>query len=312
MSGTPWREIRAEFSPWPVDISPIIDLYLSYGIENTSEVDGWISGCLPDVAGAEATSKQLSVALTAAGAQSVEVRTFEEENWDQLWRHHFKPRRVGHRLVIRPTWEDFAAGPDDLVLELDPGQAFGTGDHATTRLCLELLESAAPAGKQVADVGCGSGILAIAAKRLGAARVRAADIDPIAVEVARENAARNHVDIELSVGAGFAPVATEQTGTPGEWGEDELRLSQTGIPAVDVQVTEPQITFDIVLSNIISLVLMRIAADAYAAVRPGGDWIISGVIESNWPDVRERAESVGFRLVEMRQEDDWVGARFTK
>ncbi|MDX2064816.1 MAG: 50S ribosomal protein L11 methyltransferase [Fimbriimonadaceae bacterium] len=312
MSGAHWREIRAHFFPWPVDISPFIDLYLTYGIENTSEADGWLSGCLPEVAGSAELAAQLATALREHGATEVEIRTFEEENWDQIWKHHFKPRRVGERLVIRPTWEAFAASPNDLVIELDPGQAFGTGDHATTRLCLELLESANPAGKQIADVGCGSGILAIAAKLLGAARVRAADIDPIAVEVARENAARNGVEIEFAVGGGFAPVATDAHGTPGEWGEDELRLSETGIPAVDIQVSEPTVTFDLVLSNIISLVLMRIAADAYAAVRPGGDWIVSGVIESNWPDVRERAESVGFRLVEQRQEDDWIGARFTK
>jgi ribosomal protein L11 methyltransferase len=135
--------------------------------------------------------------------------------------------------------------------------------------------------KLVADVGCGSGVLSIAAKMLGAGQVDAVDIDPIAVQVARQNAALNGVEIEAVTGEGF-----------------------TALPASR--------RYDLILSNIISATLIRVAPEAFERIRPGGCWIVSGIMEANWPDVRSAAEGLGFRVAESRSEDGWVAARFER
>lgn len=214
------------------------------------------------------------------GARSVAITEVPEQDWSEIWKIHFKPRRVGKRFVIRPTWEPYHVGRDDIEIVLDPGQAFGTGDHQTTRLCLRLLEWQAPlAGKSLADVGCGSGVLAIGAAKMGAHPIVATDLDPLSVEITRENMRLNDVEFETGVAAGFDAV------------------------------TEP---VDIAVSNIISATLIRLATDAAQKVKPGGTWIVSGVIAGNWPDVLRAAESVGFELVRLEQEDDWIGAVFRR
>jgi len=307
-----WIEVKAKLEPWPEDTSPVIELFLQSGIENTIETKPWISGCLPLVPGASDTAYGLASALKEAGAVETQVLEFEEQNWDEVWKQYFKPRRIGERFVVTPSWEPYEPLPDDLVITLDPGQAFGTGDHPTTRLCLELLSLVPVEGLDVADVGCGSGILAVGAKLLGAAKVYASDIDATAVSVARENADRNNVSIEFFVGGGFDPVVHGEDGAPGDWGEDELILTDADRGTIPSELPAAARQFEVVLSNIISMILIRLSPEAYAAVKPGGYWIVSGIIEQNWPDVQSAAEAVGFTLVEMRQEDDWVGACFRK
>jgi ribosomal protein L11 methyltransferase len=164
-----------------------------------------------------------------------------------------------------------------LVIVLDPGQAFGTGDHPTTRLCLELMEEIAIEGKQVVDIGCGSGILSVGACLLGAKNVLAIDIDPIAVEVAKENRELNQVVFDARAGAGL-------NGLKGDW--------------------------DVAISNIISATLVRIAGDVRDVLVDGGRWVVSGVIQDNWPDVRMAAELAGFEFIDKKEEDGWVAASF--
>jgi ribosomal protein L11 methyltransferase len=142
-----------------------------------------------------------------------------------------------------------------------------------------LLEDATIAGRTVLDLGCGSGILSIASSKLGAARVLGVDVDPLSVEVAKENATANHVAATFQSGEGFAEIEE---------------------------------TWDVVVSNIISAVLIRLAPEAFRVVSPGGTWIVSGIIHDNWPDVRKAAESVGFTLTTQRREDDWVAASFAR
>ncbi|MFN8458949.1 MAG: 50S ribosomal protein L11 methyltransferase [Anaerolineae bacterium] len=130
-------------------------------------------------------------------------------DWAESWKQHFHPARIGRRFVIKPSWRDYPAAADDLILEIDPGLAFGSGLHPTTQLCLQILEDMLPGGKTVFDVGTGSGILALAALRLGATQVRAVDIDDVAVRVARENFERNgYLSPALSQGERELPVET--------------------------------------------------------------------------------------------------------
>ncbi len=276
-----WIEVTATFEVEPEDWSPFVDIFVRHGCENTIQTDSppTLGAAVVDVTGANEVVDALTQDLEAAGARVVS-RPLVEENWDELWRKFFKPRRIGERFVIRPTWEEFAARPDDHVIVLDPGQAFGTGDHPTTRMCLELLERADLNGKNVADVGCGSGILSVAAKMRGAKRVQGIDIEALSVEVARENSTINKVDCEFVVG-------------------DSI-FALDGAP------------FDVVVSNIISATLIAMANDFADNLVAKGTWIASGIIDQNWPDVQAAAARAGFEWVEERREDGWVGAQFVR
>lgn len=271
-----WIEVRAEFAD-EQDLSPFIEIYRDYGIENTLESGQSLTGAIADVAGTAERVADLKTALLEAGALNVVDQPLPEVNWEEAWKQFFKPRRVGQRFVVRPTWEEFPADPGDLEIVLDPGQAFGTGDHPTTRLCLELLEKYDLPGKRVADVGCGSGILSIGACRLGAREVDAVDIEPISVEVAKENAERNGVTFRALVGDGF-------------------------------QLLDGP--YDVVVSNIISATLIRLAPSVPIILGVGGNWIVSGIIHQNWPDVLAAAERQNFRLLERLEEGDWTAAAF--
>lgn len=278
-----WIQVTAHFDVAPEDWSPYVDVFVQHGCENTIQTDSpaTLGSCVVEVEGAESVVENLRSALFAMGVSRVETEPYIEQDWDHIWRQHFKPRRVGEQFLIVPTWEEIEAKPGDRVILLDPGQAFGTGDHPTTRMCLELMEPVDFAGKRVADVGCGSGILSIGACLLGAKEVSAVDIEVLSVEVAKENMARNQVQFEAVAG-------------------DGLFALPEGEP------------WDVVLSNIISAVLIRIAPDVGTELKPGGAWIVSGVIPQNWPDVLRAAEKEGFQLQETREEDGWVAARFLR
>ena len=271
-----WIEVKSKFEPGQ-DLSPFVDIYGAYGIENTLEEEAGLTGCLVDVEGSADRIRELTEALEAAGAVEVITRDLVEDDWEIAWRQFFKPRRIGKQFVVRPTWEEFESNPDDLVIVLDPGQAFGTGDHPTTRLCLELMESIPIEGKQVLDIGCGSGILSVGACLLKANQVLAIDIDPIAVEVAKENRELNGVKFDAIAGEGL-------NGLKGDW--------------------------DVAISNIISATLVRIANDVRDVLVDGGRWVVSGVIVDNWPDVKMAAEKAGFEFIEKKEEDGWVAASF--
>jgi ribosomal protein L11 methyltransferase len=280
-----WIEVRAQFPTSTHDLSPFVEIYREHGIENTLEESAALVGCLPEVEGASQRVEDLSAALRTAGAIQVHTQVLPETNWEEEWKKHFKPRRIGNRFIVRPTWEAVETGPEDLEIVLDPGQAFGTGDHATTRQCLELMEQAGLRDARVADVGCGSGILSVAACKLGAAEVLAVDIEPIAIEVAKQNARLNGVQFLAIAGEGITPL---------------------------LDPTSEDRGFDVILSNIISAILIRLARDAFASLVPGGRWIVSGIIPQNWPDVQEAAENSGFILRHQQEEDGWVAALFDR
>lgn len=273
-----WLQVTAHFDEPPEDWARITEVYAAHGIEGTVQSDqpATLSGYLwepsPDVVAA------LKLALLKATASDVTTDTVDDEDWVESWKQYFVPRRVGRRFLIRPTWERVEPADGELQIVLDPGQSFGTGDHPTTRLCLALLELLPVAGAAVADIGCGSGVLAIGAGLLGAEAVHAVDIEPLAVEATQQNAVLNGVDVMARQGSGFAPL--------------------------------PPGPYDIVLSNVISAVLIRLAPEASLRVKFGGWWVVSGIIEANWPDVAEAANRSGFATHQVFREGDWVAAIF--
>jgi len=208
----------------------------------------------------------------------VSTRLVEEADWADAWKQHFPVLRVGRRLVIRPTWRRHRAAVGDVVLALDPGMAFGTGLHPTTRLCLAALERLADRGGierlNVLDVGCGSGILAIAAIRLGAASVLGIDTDPIAIEATTANARRNRIARRIRAHEGSVPT-----------GEG---------------------TFDVVLANLIASLLVRLAPELRAELAPAGTLVASGIFADREADVRDAFERAGLRVTGRLVEGDWV------
>ncbi|HEY5519774.1 MAG TPA: 50S ribosomal protein L11 methyltransferase [Candidatus Limnocylindrales bacterium] len=210
----------------------------------------------------------------------LETRVVHEEDWTEAWKQHFPVMRVGHRLVIRPTWREHEPTGDDVVISLDPGMAFGTGLHPTTRLCMALIDDLAGEGlfdhASVLDVGCGSGILSICAGLLGAALVLGVDTDPLAVETTRRNARLNGLSRVIEARTGSVPLADDET------------------------------HFDIVLANLIASLLVDLAVPLSYVVRPGGRLVASGIFRDREPDVRNAFESAGLRIVDRRSETDWV------
>jgi ribosomal protein L11 methyltransferase len=203
------------------------------------------------------------------------ARELDEADWANAWKEHFQVHRVGQRLIIRPTWREFEPGPDDLVIALDPGMAFGTGLHPSTRLCLQALERLVRPGDRVLDVGTGSGILAIAAARLGASLVRAVDLDGIAIEAAHANVAANDLRAVVQVRHGDAADLPEQG------------------------------TFDVVVANIIARVIIDSAPSLAGQLRPGGRLIASGILLERHAEVANALATRGLAVDETLSEADW-------
>ncbi|PZD93956.1 50S ribosomal protein L11 methyltransferase [Paenibacillus sambharensis] len=212
----------------------------------------------------------------------------DEEDWANAWKQYFKPLRVSERLTIKPTWEEYEAGPDERIIELDPGMAFGTGTHPTTALCLRTLDSVIKGGEQVIDVGTGSGILAIGAVRLGASSVLALDLDPVAVSSAKENTRLNGLEAAVQVHL------SDLLGV--------LRSSEAGSgTALNVQVP-----VDLVVANILAEIILLFIGDVYEALKPGGTYIASGIYENKEDAVAEALESAGFVIESREREDKWT------
>ncbi len=221
----------------------------------------------------------------------VQARTLAEEDWAEAWKEHYHVHRVGRRFVIKPSWRSYSPQPGDLVLELDPGMAFGTGLHPTTQLCLLALEQHPPAGQTVLDLGTGSGILAIGAARLGARRVLALDVDPVAVDAARANVRRNRLSRIIAVAQGTL--------------EPSGQITMADAPAGG----SPTGPFDFVLANIIAGVIIELASGLAAACRPGGRLVASGILADRLPEVQRALEAQGFVCAETATSGDWCAVQ---
>jgi len=283
-------EFLVEFSGGGVSIENLsIDTFSIDTVEDSPIKT--VKAYFPADAELEGKVAEIAAFLAATGPEFADfvfrqptVTYLREEDWANNWKEHFKPSRIGTRLVIKPTWEEYTAGEGEIIIELDPGMAFGTGTHPTTRLCLESLERiyfreppydtdglSVPA--DVLDVGTGSGVLAIAAVKMGARRVLGIDIDPAAVEVARQNLAQNLVDLSARV-------------------TSEPLANITG-------------TFDVVLANILAEDLVRLGPELVGKLREGGVLVLSGILSEKEELVTSGFSPFPLTLVEVTRSAEW-------
>jgi len=219
------------------------------------------------------------------------IRVLAEEDWAEAWKQQYQLQRVGRRTVIVPAWEEYAPASGEIVIRLEPGMAFGTGLHPTTRLCLRALEDHCVPGGDLLDVGTGSGVLAIAAAKLGARSVLAIDADGAAVPIARENVTMNGVDGQVTVRHGTLP------------GGDDVPVSFLAGGGLELLDSG---SFDLILINILAHVIASLTPALSARLAPHGTVIAAGLIDTQERLVTESFEAAGLQVMERAQEKDWV------
>ena len=205
----------------------------------------------------------------------IEWHTVQDEDWADNWKAYFHTTKVGGLIVIKPAWEDYEASPDDIVIDLDPNAAFGTGTHPTTAMCIRELESLVKGGMRVFDVGTGSGVLAVAAAKLGAGEVIAKDYDRTAAKVAQENVERNHVEDKVTTGV------------------SDLLKSFDG-------------KADLIIANIIADIVIRLFDELDEHLAENGKLLASGIIDERVADVTEAALAHGFVIDKVIEESGWA------
>lgn len=210
------------------------------------------------------------------GENIVTISEVNEEDWATAWKQYYHPVKISERFTIVPTWEEYTpVSTDELIIELDPGMAFGTGTHPTTVMCLQALEKVVVEGNEVVDIGTGSGVLSIGAALLGAKHVHALDLDHVAVKAARENVELNKVEQTVEVVHGNL-------------------LDEVKEPA------------DVVVANILAEIIMSFTDDAFTIVKPGGLYVTSGIIGAKKEDVKQSLIASGFIIEEVLMMEDWV------
>jgi ribosomal protein L11 methyltransferase len=296
-----WLELTVQTHPEAVEsVSELLHRYTTGGvaIEEPIELidDGQeyrvltglpvkVHAYLPIDGKEEASSKQVAEGLwhlSSLGPQFVgdlQTRVVREEDWANAWKDYYHVTHIGQRLVIRPSWREYLPKNNEVVLELDPGMAFGTGLHPTTRMCLEQIEQRMRPNIRVLDVGTGSGILALAAAKLGAANVHCIDNSSVAVESALANAEMNHMSDRVNVVLAVLDEA-EATRLAGQ--------------------------YDLVLANIIARVIGSIAANLAEVLAPEGILITSGIIEERRHEAEKPLLATGLKLIDQVMIDDWV------
>lgn len=207
---------------------------------------------------------------------TVDFYEYDEEDYQNSWKKYLFPEKVSEKFVVKPTWREYTPEADELIIELDPGRAFGTGSHPTTSLCLKLMEENISEGDSVIDVGTGSGILMIAADRLGASEIYGTDIDELAVESAKENLELNKIS------------------------EEKAKVYKGDL----ISVVENK-KFDVVVANILADVLLILLHDISKVVKPNGKIIFSGIIEDKCELLKREVESLGFTVEEIKADKEW-------
>ena len=211
------------------------------------------------------------------GENDVSAATVDNQQWATVWQKYYHPLRVTDQLTIVPQWEEYEpADPKEKLIFLDPGMAFGTGTHPTTRLMLEALEKTIAGNEYVIDVGTGSGVLSIAAKHLGAGKVDAYDIDEVAVNSAKKNLALNPVAKDVKVGVNSL------------------------LDGIHTQA-------DLIVANILAEIIVPLIPQAYENLKPGGKFLVSGIIDDKAPLIRQKLQEQGFVIDDEQQMKDWHG-----
>lgn len=226
----------------------------------------------------EKVKNRLEIEPVLAGEKllgKVIISTVDEKDWAESWKQYYKPKRIGEKIVIKPTWEDFEEKPGDIIIELDPGMAFGTGTHETTIMCAEALESHVKTNSTVFDIGCGSGVLSIVAAKLGAKEVIGVDLDEVCVKVSNENIEMNKV-------------------------EDIIEIRKGNL--LDVVKGKA----NIIVANIIAEIIASITGDIGSFLEEDGLFISSGIIIEKIPLVENALVENGFKILEVRKMNSWA------
>jgi ribosomal protein L11 methyltransferase len=240
-----------------------------------------VMGYFPDTPRTAKQCKTLEDRIEAlkkrhGGDYRITYQRLDEADWAEAWKEFFWPQRITSRLVVKPTWREFKAKEDDIVIEIDPGMAFGTGTHASTALCLAMLEKYLTPQDRILDIGTGSGILMIAAARLGARMGDGIDNDEVAVKVARQNLRLNQID---------------------------PRRFKVGYGDLSKPIFE---RYDVITANILSEVILVLLDDILRVIAPDGRLICSGIIAKNSAKVRSKITAIGLETVEVASQDEWV------
>ena len=212
--------------------------------------------------------------ISAAGGRDTESRVVEDSDWVDKWKEFFRPKKISERIVVKPTWEDYTPLGDELVIEMDPGMAFGTGAHPTTSMCVRFMEKYAGQLGTVIDIGCGSGILSVAAGLLGAEKVVGIDEDPVAVAVSQENVMLNKLEDRVHISVG------------------DLTKN------LDVRA-------DLIVANLMPDLIQLLVEDLHEILVPGGLFISSGILIEKGEQVRTAIKNAGFEIVDIMEEGEW-------
>lgn len=294
------------------DIDELLQEKHLYGWDYVDESVAALKDAQPNVTLYVQTDSEVHAIRQALTGYDIEIETVDDDEWKDKWKEYFKPTRVTDRIVIKPTWEEYAA-KQEIVIEIDPGMAFGTGTHPTTAMCIRLLEKYIKPGKKsekqgiaqnmrdgtgkmtVLDVGSGSGILSIAACLLGAEQVTAVDIDPLAVKITRENAVLNKVEGKIDIREG------------------DITKSLFTFQSQFLQNSQP-LKVNIVVANLMAELIVRLSADVKKHLCGGGIFISSGILLEKQEIVKEALLENGFQLIDILTEGEWcaIAARIER